>query len=65
MKYPILEFYSDEGVINKESYMRECAEDFKNLGLIKKYNIDTLLDSLTVVWQNISWVDKIFETVLR
>ena len=43
MKLPILEFYNEEGVINKESYINNAQEDFKNIELINKYNIDTAL----------------------
>jgi len=43
MKLPILEFYNEEGVINKESYRNNAKEDFKNIELINKYNIDTAL----------------------
>ena len=31
MKLPILEFYNEEGVINKESYINNAKEDFKNI----------------------------------
>lgn len=46
MKLPILEFDSEDGVINKNSYLRHVAnspEDYGNISLIEKYNIDTCL----------------------
>ncbi len=43
MDLPILEFYDEEGVINKESYMKSDKEAFVNMGLLKEYNIDTAL----------------------
>lgn len=43
MKLPILEFYKDEGVINKESYLESAKEDFKDMYKIKEYGIDTAL----------------------
>lgn len=43
MEYPILEFYEEEGVINKESMISSDTEAFANMHLIEKYNIDTAL----------------------
>ena len=43
MQLPILEFYNEEGVINKESYMKSSKDAFRNMQLIQDYNIDTAL----------------------
>jgi uridine phosphorylase len=43
MKLPILEFYNEEGVINKESYIASDQEAFTRIDLIKNNNIDTAL----------------------
>lgn len=43
MDLPILEFYDEEGVINKETYISHEKEAFANMHLIQKYNIDTAL----------------------
>ena len=43
MKLPILEFYNEEGVINKESYMKSSKDAFNNINLIQEYNINTAL----------------------
>ncbi|MGN0961814.1 MAG: nucleoside phosphorylase [Christensenellales bacterium] len=40
---PILDYFSDEGLINKETYIENQAKDFENLHLIKDKNIDTCL----------------------
>lgn len=43
MKFPILEFYKDEGVINKDTYIESAKEDFMKIDLLKKFKIDTAL----------------------
>lgn len=43
MDLPILEFYNEEGVINKETYVKNDKEAFANVHLIQEYNIDTAL----------------------
>ena len=43
MKLPILEFYNEEGVINKETYIANEKDAFENMHFIQDYNIDTAL----------------------
>ncbi len=42
MDAPILDFFDEEGLINKESYIAN-SKDFEKMDLIKKYKIDTAL----------------------
>lgn len=60
MDTPILEFFNEEGLINKDSYLAN-SPDFKKMNLIKEYHIDT---ALFVFHQNIEEVvalDKLEE----
>ena len=43
MNTPILDFFNEEGLINKESYTQANSKDFDKKNLIKQYNIDTAL----------------------
>lgn len=43
MDAPILDFFNEKGIIEKEVYIKNQGEDFKNIDLIKKYKIDTAL----------------------
>lgn len=43
MEAPILDFFQDEGLINKKSFIKNNQELFEKVSLIKKYNINTAL----------------------
>lgn len=43
MNYPILDYFDDEGLINKDTYIANQAKDFENLHMVKDNNIDTCL----------------------
>ena len=42
-KAPILDYFKDKGLINKETYLANQAQDFENINLIKDKHIDTCL----------------------
>ena len=43
MDAPILDYFNEEGLINKESYLRNSKEDFDRVMLLKEYQIDNAL----------------------
>lgn len=62
MKLPIMEFDTEQGVINKESYLRHLANEplgYENWHIIEEYKIDTCLmvfsnDQLSLGEQNLT-----------
>ena len=43
MKAPILNFFDDNEIIDKDSYIEQNKDHFENMDLVQKYNIDTCL----------------------
>jgi len=43
MEIPILDYFDDEGIINKDTYLKQQKDDFFKLSKLKELNIDTAL----------------------
>lgn len=55
MDAPILDFFNENGIIDKEIYIQNQGDDFKNIDLLKKYRINTALFLFTHnIYQEVS-----------